>query len=137
MTDTAFEDVVYQRHGPVAVITIDRPQSLNALRFQTSRELSSALARALAAASSASCRNASCVRSQPRPASASRPPNAARRMAREESADVRREELMTAQRSRQNGPGEACEPTPTSWPARGSSLASRAAAQRWASTADT
>src|SRR5256885_15010752 len=39
----AYENILLQREGPVATITVNRPKSLNALNSQTLRELTQAV----------------------------------------------------------------------------------------------
>lgn len=41
-----YEDILYDLQDPVATITLNRPEKLNALRDRTSRELMHALAEA-------------------------------------------------------------------------------------------
>ena len=43
MADIAFEHILYEKRGPVAVITINRERGLNAMDAQTSRELFEAM----------------------------------------------------------------------------------------------
>lgn len=48
MAETVYQDIIYKKSGCTAVITINRPQVLNALRTQTKQELSAALDKASA-----------------------------------------------------------------------------------------
>lgn len=44
MPEHVYQDILFQQDGPQAVLTINRPEVLNALRAQTKQELSDALA---------------------------------------------------------------------------------------------
>ncbi len=43
MAEHVYQDILFQQDGPQAILTINRPQVLNALRAQTKQELSDAL----------------------------------------------------------------------------------------------
>ncbi len=46
MSQAAYEDLIYEENGPVATITVNRPQVMNAYRVQTYDEVIDALGRA-------------------------------------------------------------------------------------------
>ena len=51
----AFDDIRYEVDGPVAVVTINRPERFNAFRARTVEELIAAFRRAWADSSARSC----------------------------------------------------------------------------------